>query len=110
MSGAAPHGPSADCRRARLHIGADPRNIPAEIAAHVEGCAACRRFRDEMLMLDGKVHAALELPLSEFRQRARPARRFALAASVLLGVMVAGGFWLFRPATALAGEVVAHVE
>ena len=104
MSGANPHG------YARLHIGADPRALPADVAAHVDGCADCRRFRDEMLMLDGKVHAALELPLSEFRRRAPPARRYALAASVVLAVLVAGGFWLFRPATALAGEVVAHVE
>jgi len=104
MSGANPHG------HARLHIGADPRALPADVAAHIEGCADCRRFRDEMLMLDGKVHAALELPLSEFRPRARPAPRLALAASVVLALVVAGGFWLFRPATALAGEVVAHVE
>jgi hypothetical protein len=104
MSGANHHG------KARLHNGADPRALPADVAAHVDGCADCRRFRDEMLMLDGKVHAALELPLSEFRRRAPPARRYALAASVVLAVLVAGGFWLFRPATALAGEVVAHVE
>jgi hypothetical protein len=58
------------------------------------------------------VQAALELPLANFRKSARvqPERRFALAASVLLGVMIAGGFWVFRPSTALAGEVVAHVE
>lgn len=99
-----------DCRHVRLHIGADPNSLPPEVAAHLEGCAACRRFRDEMLMLDGKVHAALELPLAEFRRPARPARRYALAASVVLAVLLAGGLWLFRPATALAGEVVAHVE
>jgi hypothetical protein len=110
MSGATPGLPAQDCRQARLHIGADPRNVPADVAAHVEGCAACRGFRDEMQMIDGKVHAALGLPLSEFRRPARPARRFALAASVLLGVIIAGGAWLFRPATALASEVVQHVE
>jgi hypothetical protein len=110
MSGATPPVPPEGCGHARLHIGADPRTLPAEIAAHVEGCEACRRFRDEMLMLDGKVHAALELPLERFRQPLRPARRYALAASVVLALLVAGGLWVFRPSTALAGEVVRHVE
>ncbi len=110
MSGATPLGPSEDCRHARLHIGADPGALPAEAAAHAEGCAECRRFREEMLMLDGRVHAALELPLAAFRRPVQPARRYALAASVVLALSVAGGLWLFRPATALAGAVVEHVE
>jgi len=107
MSAAAP-----GCREARLNIGADPHHLPAEVAAHVEGCASCRRFRDETLALDGRVLAALDLPLARFRQKTvpAPARRFALAASVVLALLVAGGFWTFRPATALAGEVVTHVE
>jgi hypothetical protein len=110
MSGAGPQIPSENCRHARLHIGADPHALPPEAAIHVETCADCRRFRDEMLMLDGKVHAALKLPLASFRRQAPPARRFAMAASVVLALIVAGGFWLFRPATALAGAVVEHVE
>jgi hypothetical protein len=97
-------------REARLHIGADPHHLSAEIAAHVEGCAACRRFRDETLALDGRVQAALDLPLARFRQKTVRTRRFALAASVVLALLVAGGLWTYRPATALAGEVAAHVE
>lgn len=103
-------GTAADCRRARLHIGADPQHLPEEVAAHLAGCAECRRFRDETLALDGRVHAALELPLERFRPRARPVRRFALAASLVLGVLLAGGAWVLRPATALARDVVTHVE
>ncbi|HKU88263.1 MAG TPA: DUF3379 family protein [Steroidobacteraceae bacterium] len=106
MSAAAP-----ECRQARLYIGADPHHLPADIAAHVEACAACRRFREETLSLDGRLHAALDLPLAHFRRAAVVrTRRFALAASVVFAMIVAGGFWLFRPSTALAGEVVAHVE
>jgi hypothetical protein len=105
MSAAAPGH-----REARLHIGADPHHLPADIAAHVEGCADCRRFRDETLALDGRLHAALDLPLAQFRRQNVRSRRFALAASVVLALLVGGGFWLFRPATALAGEVAQHVE
>lgn len=104
------NAPAPGHREARLYIGADPHRLPPEIAAHVEGCADCRRFRDETLALDGRLHAALDLPLARFRAPAAPVRRFALAASVALALLVAGGFWAFRPATALAGEVVAHVE
>ena len=105
MSGAPDH------RQARLH---DRRRSAATLRrgrGHVAGCAACRRFRDETLSLDGRLRAALELPLAAFRRRgAAPVRRFALAASVVLALLVAGGAWLFRPPSALAGEVVAHVE
>jgi hypothetical protein len=99
-----------DCRHVRLAVGADPGHLSPEVEAHVSGCAECRRFRDETLALDGRLRAALELPLPEFRRRAPPARRFALAASVVLALVVAGAAWVFRPPSALAGEVVAHVE
>jgi hypothetical protein len=105
MSAAAP-----DCRHVRLAVGADPQHLAPDVEAHIAGCAECRRFRDETLALDGRLRAALELPLPEFRRRAPPVRRYALAASVVLALLVAGGAWLFRPASALAGEVVAHVE
>jgi hypothetical protein len=110
MSDATSRGQPENCRHARLYIGADPHSLPSDIAAHVQSCAACRRFRDEMLMLDGRLHAALEVPLARFRTRVPPARRFALAASVVLAMIVAGGLWIFRPATALASAVVGHVE
>ena len=58
--------------------------------------------------------ACLPRSTCRWRSSARAAvvrtRRFALAASVVLALFVAGGFWLLRPATALAGEVVTHVE
>lgn len=104
MSGAGP-----DCRHARLAIGADPANLSPEAAAHVAGCAACRRFHEETLALDGRLRAALELPLPAFRRRTPPLRRFALAASVVLALVVGAGAWLFRPVPALAGEVIAHM-
>jgi hypothetical protein len=102
---------TAGCVHARLQIGGDPHNLPPEVIAHLATCAACRQFRDETLLLDQRLRSALELPLSDFRARpvAAPARRYALAASVALAVLLAGGFWLIKPQSALAGEVVAHV-
>lgn len=104
MSGGLEH------RDVRLAVGADPGHLSPEVEAHLAGCEECRKFRDETLALDGHLRAALELPLPAFRRRAPPVRRFALAASVVLALVVAGGAWLFRPQSALAGELVAHVE
>ncbi len=102
-----------DCRHARLHIGAAPQHLPPEVTAHIATCADCSRFHGETLALDGRVRSALEVPLSRFRERAPPARpvvrRYALAASVVLALLMAGGFWLLNPQPALAGEVAEHV-
>jgi hypothetical protein len=101
---------SEDCRHARVAIGGDPHQLTAEASAHLSTCASCRQFHAETLALDGRVRAALELPLGKFRSRAAPARRFALAASLLLGAIIAGGIWLVSPQPALAGEVIEHVR
>jgi hypothetical protein len=100
-----------DCRHARLAIGGDPHALTPELVEHLATCAACTRFRNETLALDGRLRAALELPLAKFRKaEAPPARRFALAASVVLAVLIGGGVWLFKPQPALAGDVLEHVK
>jgi hypothetical protein len=101
-----------DCKHVRLAIGGDPRNLPADVEQHLAGCAACRKFRDETLTMEGRIEAALALPLHRFRpaRQAAPMRRFALAASVLVALLIGGGAWLFRPPTALASEVAEHVS
>ena len=102
---------SNECRHARIAIGGEPHGLAPEVAAHLATCAACRQFHTETLALDARVRAALELPLTGFRKAAPPpARRFALAASVVLAMLVGGGFWLVWPQRALAGEVIEHVS
>ncbi len=102
-----------DCRHARLAIGGDPRHLPPEAESHIAGCAACSNFLAETLGMDERLREALELPLHQFRAApARPAApgRLAMAASLLLAVMVAGGVWMFWPQPALAREVIEHVR
>lgn len=96
------------CRHARRAIGGDPGRLPVDVQQHVAQCAACTRFRDETLVMEPWLRAALELPLRNFRAPA-PARRIALAASGVLALLVGGGFWLLRPQPALADEIVEHV-
>jgi len=101
---------SNECRHARIAIGGEPHALPPEVSAHLATCAECRRFHAETVSLDGRVRAALELPLTSFRKATpAPARRFAMAASVALALVVAGGFWLWSPRSALASEVIEHV-
>lgn len=103
-------GTTPVCQEVRLAVGAEPQSLSAEVAAHLATCAACSRFRDETLRMDRDLRAALELPLAEFRRPAvRRVRRYALAASVMLGLMIAGAMWIVLPQPALAGEVVEHV-
>jgi hypothetical protein len=99
------------CRHARVAIGGDPHVLSPELSEHLATCAACTKFRAETLALDGRLRAALELPLASFRKtQAPPARRFALAASVVLAMLVGGGLWLLKPQPALADEVVEHLK
>lgn len=102
---------SNECAHARVAIGGEPHALPPDVTAHLATCAACRRFHTETLALDSRLRVALELPLANFRKAPpAPARRFAMAASVVLAMVVAGSFWLFRPQSALADEVVDHVR
>lgn len=105
-----------NCEQARLLIGAEPGNAAAELAEHLQGCAACATFREETLTLDASIQRALQRPPQ--LGSARPARRaplrtwrqWALAASVLLACTATLGVWLLRPTDTLAHELVAHVE
>jgi hypothetical protein len=101
-----------DCRHVRLAIGGDPLNLSEEVRQHIADCGSCAQFRDETLAMEGRLKAALELPLHEFRAPAKraPVRRFALAASVLLAVFIGAGAWLLLPQPALAEELVEHLR
>jgi hypothetical protein len=104
-----------DCRHVRVAVGGDPHDLAPDVRAHLETCAECRKFQAETLALDSRLRAALELPLAGFRKAApvqarAPVRRYALAASVMLAVLLGGGFWLLGSQNALAGEIVEHVR
>ena len=101
-----------DCKHARREIGGEPQMLSAEVAQHLTTCAACSKFRDETLAMEGRLRSALELPLHHFRAAPRTVapRRFALAASIVLAVLVGGGAWLLRPQPSLAAEIVEHVR
>jgi hypothetical protein len=103
-------------RRALL---ADPSLSDPEVIAHRDACAQCRAFTDRVVSFEQRLALALKVPITTgadilpFARRSAPPaqsrRWFALAASVLISLGVASGFWLAAPRSTLAAEVVAHM-
>jgi hypothetical protein len=116
------------CDEARELIGADPQTADPQLLAHLDGCAECQAYRDQMLAANAKIRRALELDLPAMKadrpnviafarktepsavKTSNPRRVVAIAASLAAGLLAAFALWLSRPSESLAAEVVAHVE
>ena len=117
-----------NCSDARFQLAAEPSARDATLDAHLQSCAACSAYAQDMLDLDGRLRAALAVPVPHINlpsgphavasgtapplPRRRPgtvARRFALAASVAGVAVLAGLLWIGVPRESLAGAVVAHM-
>ncbi len=103
-----------NCEEARLRIGAEPAAHSSELAAHLAGCADCRKFHGEMNELEGRIRRAFEAP-PELGVRRAAAPRFAwrplaMAAGILVATLGFFGVWLLRPSDSLAHDVVVHVQ
>lgn len=111
----------------RTAILSDPRDPDPALREHREHCAECRAFSDSAARFESRLERALAVKLPAaadvlpFERKTsatgrsasgaqRPWRRFAIAASMGLGLAVAGGLWLALPQRTLAADVVAHVE
>lgn len=105
------------CSEFRRTFGADPGSVNAELNAHRAQCAACEKFAQETLRLDGLIKRALEVPVPAARpivtpiaRKPAPTRWYAMAASVLLAVGI-GAFWFFGfSRDSLASDVVNHLH
>jgi uncharacterized protein DUF3379 len=104
----------------RLAIMADPHDSDLELRAHREHCPECRAFTEQLLRFEARLERALLVDISakaavlpfarEAATAARSPRRWmALAASVVLGLAIAGGVWFSLPQRSLAAAVVAHM-
>jgi uncharacterized protein DUF3379 len=98
---------------------ADPHDRDPDLRVHRDACAECRAFTEQLLRFEGRLERALlvdipskavVLPLARHLKSARSPRRWmAMAASVLLGLGIAGGVWFSLPQRSLAADVVAHM-
>jgi Protein of unknown function (DUF3379) len=101
-----------DHEQYRSAIMADPRDASPEAREHRESCPECRAFNESLQRFESKLERALkvEVPGKAGARAHRPWRRFAIAASLVLGVGLAGVLWLALPQSSLAADVVAHVQ
>jgi hypothetical protein len=109
-----------DCAAYRRVLMADPQAADVELAEHRSSCDDCRAFTDRLLKFEARLERALRVPLPAGAERPpaqvvplrRPGRRtgwFAMAASVLVAVVVAGALWLGASGSSLAADVVNHM-
>ncbi len=109
-----------DCSQYRRAMLANPHDPDAELAAHRDGCGECAAYTGRLLRFEGKLERALRVHppdavkggvVTALRPRRSPVVRkwLALAASVLVGVGIAGALWLAAPHASLAADVVAHM-
>lgn len=107
-----------NCDAARLALEAQPDSTDPVLAAHLAVCAECASYRTELVELDRRLRAALQVPVppSALQPRAAVAwarprwtTPLALAASVGAVALLVGLLWSAWPRAALATDVVAHM-
>lgn len=111
-----------NCEQFRALIGAEPNSTSPEALAHVEQCAECASYRQEMQAMDRLIYRALavDAPSAETkplfdaeetsaRKQSSP-RLWRIAASLLItaGTVAATSLWLLTPRDSLAAEVIDH--
>jgi hypothetical protein len=97
----------------------DPGRPTPAMLAHLADCRDCEAYTDRLMRFEGRVERALRFDApgpagSGLRSASRPRMRFwrrglAVAASVFVAVVVAGGLWLFSTGRTLAADVVDHM-
>lgn len=109
-----------DCLEFRRLAGADPQHPDAAVLEHAASCPRCAAYLRQTLELDRHILAALRVPVSVPDSRRASAsgaaipgrdrrRWYALAASIVAGVLVGSLLWLGGPRNSLAQDLVEHM-
>jgi hypothetical protein len=105
-----------DCISYRRAMLADTHDPDAELARHRDSCGECSAYTERLLRFEGRLERALRVSPAQAgvtvlrpRRRAQNRTWLAMAASVLVGLVIAGGLWLAAPHPSLAADVVAHM-
>ena len=105
----------------------DPHDPDAALGEHRTSCSECNLYTQRLLRFESRLERALGVPVPAHAEsgqvipfRRKPSRApadsapyrkgwLAMAASVLLALVVAGGLWLSAPDPSLAADVVTHM-
>jgi len=96
-----------DCAAYRRSMLTDPRDPAPALREHCESCPECALYTQRLLSFESRLDRALRVPM---RKPVNRTSWLAMAASVLLACVVAGGLWLIVPDRSLAADVVTHVR
>jgi hypothetical protein len=109
-----------NCFEFRRHFTIDPRSQDAELLLHKHECPACAGFVEQQARFEERLAEALHvdvpaelnarLVLNQSLHQSRRIRTLAIAATVLLTVALAGGWWLRPFSPSLDQTVLAHIE
>jgi len=106
-----------NCRDFEAIVGAEPHSTHPDVLAHIEQCPACKRYREEMLAMDGLIYRALEVdtqapPAAKLTKREPTPRFWRMAASVLVSAITiaAASIWLLTPRETFAADVIKHIN
>ena len=116
-----------DCDHYRRGMMADPHDPDPRLREHRQSCHDCNAYTERLLRFESRLERALCVSLpadaasasdkvvplrakSLLRSPAPRRRWLAMAASVLLAAVVAGGLWLSAPGPSLAADVVTHMR
>lgn len=102
------------CHEVQTLLGGEPQSTHAEMLEHVNTCAECNEYRQQMLRMDDLIRKALTIPV-DTPAKATPLRtpRFGgwqIAASLLASIALAGSLWIASTQDSLAEQLVKHAE
>jgi hypothetical protein len=103
------------CLEFRRRAGSEPFASDDGMESHRRGCAACARYQDELRAMDGVIRRALEIDASPraaaapMAPGARSTRAFAIAASLVAGIVVGIVLLVSLPRAAIAREIAGHI-
>jgi Protein of unknown function (DUF3379) len=110
-----------ECLEFRRAAGGDPGHLSVEAQAHCDSCARCAGYMAELIALDRTILKALQVPLPATQTRGRETgasgpesaprgRWYALAASIMGGVLIGTLLFTGGSRESLARDAVAHLE
>jgi hypothetical protein len=106
-----------NCEELRAIVGSEPNTTNPEVLAHLQGCAECTRYREELHAMDRLIYRALAVNAPPEHSASRPnwkqntPRVWRMAASVLITVLVGlMALWMATPRESFAAEAIDHVK
>lgn len=108
------------CHELQTLIGAEPNSTNPDVLAHLETCAACTAYREQMQAMDRLIYKALVVSVdnatlsgsanSRAVSKRTSTTRWQIAASLIASVMIGTSIWVASIRESLAEQIVTHTD